>query len=1335
MKKIYALIMLLAAVSVSADAASKWKLYLNPGHGGYNSNDRQIVMPAVNGVKFTETQGCFWESEGNTYRAWAVEYFWKKRVNNNIKLSRYTNTSAGDLALSTIASQANSYGGYFLSLHTNGGNASANYHVSICRGISSSNYGAYNSMSLTMAKDAAYWQGGESTASMSSKKRGGGKSNHLTNKTYSTDRGNTDRNFYNGSSLGVLRTNNAVGYLVESWFHDYRPEAFRLLSVGYNYFLAWQLMRAYLDSPGLEGVNLYPIIFGDIRDLSKSCGYTSYATRGRDKYLALNGCKVTLKNVVSGGTKTYTTDKFNNGFFTFYDCMPGETYEITVEKAGYKTQTKRVTVGDAQGTQHKVTFDMVEGTNDGITVDPGVADFGIITLGSSKSVSFTVEGEGLSGNITASSNNSLFALSSTSVAVGGKLTVTYTPTAVGSHSATITLKNGSFSKTILVHGSGRNAPIYFGPGWYACETELDWKENSDPSGASVKLTPKEWDYTQIRSMCYGNGKLFLVSPTMGLIYIINARTGEFVGYLPVSGMKGGTWAMCDIKNIGGKVYCSSLATTPAENTAAHNILRVYMWDKDDVDGNRTLILDTTLPSGYDRAGDTFDVVGDINDGMIYYVARSTSKNDDGYQINNILCYKMSNGTVNTTPTVIPIGDGSIALGSAPRIEAEANGEFWVDGANVYPMQLDVDGNIKSTVGSTGLASSENKAVPFGNAFKSFTFKGVTYGMATTYVAEGETVNGFTTTGNYQLGRAAMFDASDGWDNAVHLSYYPWKGMGTRVTEINGSLATGIEVVVNGDLGFEAWVLIHGQGIVYVKHGEVPSSVLEEQKTPVLTVDKTELELSTTVGSTATATINVSGADLTGDISLSITGENAGAFSLQKDMITVSEKTAEVSISYIPNEVGTHNAVLNITSDGAESKLVKLIGAAEADYSVLGTLTEGWNYSTEKSSVPEWITNDLTASTKAKMRSIAYASGKLYLLQSAEWCETPVVDILDAYTGENKGELNLTGVSGGIVPLSSLVAVDGVILGSNAAQTTEALKVYKWTSDNAAPQVIVNDEAHAEMAKGAKISFSGDMNNGRIWFTNDAENAVLYYEIKNGTVAQSPVVVNLLSGTAPFHTGCTSAYGSGSVYYNEDGSFWVDFKDDYPTLFSAPVESNGTLTAAKQVSVQTSLFAGNMSGTDFRLFSYNDSEYALAATYLGRDERVYAEDGITVESGEDNRLRYGAFTLVNVTEGVENATTTMGIYPASGLGDFLNEQYIANICVNTIQNGVDVWVCVNGQGVAYYYYGEDNATKVEGVDAENLEPAEYYNLQGIKVAKPSKGLYIKKQGKNATKVVL
>lgn len=33
------------------------------------------------------------------------------------------------------------------------------------------------------------------------------------------------------------------------------------------------------------------------------------------------------------------------------------------------------------------------------------------------------------------------------------------------------------------------------------------------------------------------------------------------------------------------------------------------------------------------------------------------------------------------------------------------------------------------------------------------------------------------------------------------------------------------------------------------------------------------------------------------------------------------------------------------------------------------------------------------------------------------------------------------------------------------------------------------------------------------------------------------------------------------------------------------------------------------------------------------------------------------------------------------------------------------------------------------------PVEYYNLQGVRVMNPSKGLYIKKQGDKATKVVL
>jgi hypothetical protein len=42
--------------------------------------------------------------------------------------------------------------------------------------------------------------------------------------------------------------------------------------------------------------------------------------------------------------------------------------------------------------------------------------------------------------------------------------------------------------------------------------------------------------------------------------------------------------------------------------------------------------------------------------------------------------------------------------------------------------------------------------------------------------------------------------------------------------------------------------------------------------------------------------------------------------------------------------------------------------------------------------------------------------------------------------------------------------------------------------------------------------------------------------------------------------------------------------------------------------------------------------------------------------------------------------------------------------------------------------------VEGVEAENAE-VEYYNLQGVKVENPEKGIFIKKQGNKTTKVIL
>jgi hypothetical protein len=51
-----------------------------------------------------------------------------------------------------------------------------------------------------------------------------------------------------------------------------------------------------------------------------------------------------------------------------------------------------------------------------------------------------------------------------------------------------------------------------------------------------------------------------------------------------------------------------------------------------------------------------------------------------------------------------------------------------------------------------------------------------------------------------------------------------------------------------------------------------------------------------------------------------------------------------------------------------------------------------------------------------------------------------------------------------------------------------------------------------------------------------------------------------------------------------------------------------------------------------------------------------------------------------------------------------------------------------------YPDESGVNNVEVVDNENA-PVEYYNLQGVRVVNPQNGLYIKRQGNKATKVLV
>ena len=466
--------------SINSNYNKSGKWYVNAGHGGFESDDRPTPMPLLSGGEY------FYESEGNLDRAFHMQKFLEKN-GGTVKMSRTTNTSSSDMDLTAIATASSSYGGYFISMHSNGANASANYHVALYKGTNSTN-------SVAGSERMAYWD------SYNNYNNG-----CLTEYTYGTPRSMADYDLM-GWHYGVLRTNTQPGYLVETWFHDYRPESLRFKSSLYNKFLAWQIAVARLTAPGGSG-SLPGCIVGDVRDTSKGCGYSSYTTRGRDSYLALNNVTVTLEG--NGLNQSINTGEKCNGVYAFF--VPAGTYTLTFKKSGYKTVTKSVTVQNNKAAQNDIN--MSEGVDTGISLNPTSTGFGETAVGNTSSKNITVTGTSLSANITVSnSDNTNFAIDKTSFgATGGTLKVTYQPKSAGSHSTTISFVSGTSKASMVVTGTAKNPPLTFTEGW-------NYSENSNKKAAWMS------NWSNYRNMAFGDGKLYVVDAANGVVKVIKAQT-------------------------------------------------------------------------------------------------------------------------------------------------------------------------------------------------------------------------------------------------------------------------------------------------------------------------------------------------------------------------------------------------------------------------------------------------------------------------------------------------------------------------------------------------------------------------------------------------------------------------------------------------------------------------------------------------------------------------------------------------------------------------------------------------------------------------------------------
>jgi len=172
-------------------------------------------------------------------------------------------------------------------------------------------------------------------------------------------------------------------------------------------------------------------------------------------------------------------------------------------------------------------------------------------------------------------------------------------------------------------------------------------------------------------------------------------------------------------------------------------------------------------------------------------------------------------------------------------------------------------------------------------------------------------------------------------------------------------------------------------------------------------------------------------------------------------------------------------------------------------------------------------------------------------------------------------------------------------------------------------------------------------------------------------------------------------------------------------------------------------------------SPNDTNCALA--YIDANGEVKFKEGTGGKKRGGGGIRLNAD---NTQIAIASSQTTFSIYDLAYAADntpTLTEVYNITHGIGTNVYDIawdlagNIYICGNSgeymkgfalprseafatKAASKYAFVIDAATAIDAIEVENA-PVEYYNLQGVKVENPSNGIFIKKQGAKATKVVL
>ena len=309
----------------AADAKpSDFRIYINPGHGGYTGDDRNMaIYPFASG----DTLG-FWESSSNLHKGLKLDTM-LRTLGFQTKLSRVLNRQIDDRALSAIVAEANAWeSDFMLSIHSNAGNPS-NYILQLYAGIdlddAQKTYPTPTPCSdesraiTTLLGNILY----ENEVTCWSREP-----------VISGDKTFARKIMGWSNGYGVLRGLTVPGTISEGCMHDYIPETYRLMNMDYKWRESFYFARTFMEY-FCHAELPYGAIGGQLRDsYQKQISPDIHPRRGsRDELRPLN--RATVELYQDGKlVQTYTTDTLYNGCYFFWNLQPGK-YVVKGKKDGY----------------------------------------------------------------------------------------------------------------------------------------------------------------------------------------------------------------------------------------------------------------------------------------------------------------------------------------------------------------------------------------------------------------------------------------------------------------------------------------------------------------------------------------------------------------------------------------------------------------------------------------------------------------------------------------------------------------------------------------------------------------------------------------------------------------------------------------------------------------------------------------------------------------------------------------------------------------------------------------------------------------------------------------